>query len=52
MTGTKKDLEKEIAEIRSEIRDLRDFVKVLYSMMIEDEEPWDGDDPGIVRPNT
>ena len=52
MTGTERDLEKEIAEIRSEIRDLRDFVKVLYSMMTEDEEPWDDGAPGIVRPNT
>jgi len=51
MTGIEKDVQKEIADLRNEIRDLRDFVKVLYSMMI-DEGEWDDDALGIRRLNT
>jgi len=51
MTVVERDIEKEITELRNEIRDLRDFVKVLYSMMI-DEGEWDDDTPGVRRLNT
>jgi hypothetical protein len=46
------DLEKEILTLRTEIKDLRDFVKVLYSMIMDDEEIWGDDAPGIRIPNT
>ena len=45
-----KDVEKEIAALRNEIKDLRDFVSALYGMIVEDEEEWD--DAPFRRTNT
>ena len=36
-----KDVEREIAALRSDIKELRDFVSALYGMIAEDEEDWD-----------
>jgi hypothetical protein len=32
------DIEKEVASLRAEISDLRDFVKILYGMMADSDE--------------
>lgn len=45
-----KDVEKEITALRNELKDLRDFVSVLYGMIAEDEEDWD--DGQFRRTNT
>jgi len=45
-----RDLEKEIAAIRNELKDLRDLVSALYGMIAEDDEDWT--DSHIRRLNT
>ena len=39
------EMEKEIAALRTEIEALKEFVRVLYSMIMEDEEEYADDGP-------
>lgn len=38
---TKDDLEKEVMLLRSEVKDLREVIKVLYSMIAVEDEEYD-----------
>lgn len=43
------NLRKEIKELRTEVRDLKEFVKALYNMIMEDDDEYVGSDAGGIE---